>query len=515
MTRVLVIGFDSMDVELVDKWAATGDLPTFRKLRGEALSGSITNPFLLESGGCWPAFATGVDPDKSGQFDGARYFDPETYEIKHYLREDLPRPAFWEDLAKASKRCASIDVPTIYPARFVNGIEVVDRSTHVPAEGGYRMRFNTQPPELKEEILTQFGPDPGGLLPSGHFPVDTVSSVQSLMKIMRARVKDKTDLILHYFSKEDWDFFIGVFHDAHNVGHDVWHVHDLTHPRHRADILAAVGDPIKQTYIELDHALARILDSVDDDVLKIVYLSHGMGRNSTGAYFLDRILARIEGLPLSNRSRWEVRAGRAMWRRLPGRMRQALRPLRSTVYKNAYLPNRHKRKYFEIYCSDRVSGVRVNLKGREAQGVVEPGREYEEILSMLTRELSAVRKVPSGSPMILRVERTSDHYSGSALDRLPDLLVEWNRDEVIDEIESDKIGRINRRDLPTGRTGDHRTVARFFATGAGLQHKQLNEPVKCTDFAPTIASILGVELENVDGMPIAAMLESLSAVAAE
>lgn len=512
--RVVVIGLDSVDRDLVDMWVAEGELPTFQALQGRAAIADVTNPFLLDSGCTWSSFGTGMSPAKSGQYEGSRYFNQSTYREESYTREQLPQPAFWEQLSDAGKSCAVIDVPFMFPVRRINGIEVVDRSGHVPAGAGNMMQFSTNPPELADEILELFGPTPGGQLSSGLLLTSSAKTQAAYLEMLRARVRNKTQVLLHLLKKQDWDLFLSVIIEAHGCGHLLWHIHDPSHPNHRPEMLSKIGDPIKTIYKEIDKALGEIMDAVGDDTLFAVYLSHGMRPRYCATYLLDRILARIEGITVPGRRRWELEAARALWRRLPGQIRHLLKPLRRTFYNDGFLPNRKGRKFFEVIVTDRVGGVRINLKGRESNGLVEPGREYDEICSMLVEQLSAIRKVPSGAPLALRVERTRDHYSGPAIDRLPDLLVEWNDEGPIEEVGSPATGRLNRQGLKGGRTGDHRPLGRLYACGPGLRPGHLNEPVNSVDMGPTIASILGVALSGVDGQCVDALVPGVETVSA-
>src|SRR5690606_35457355 len=71
-----------------------------------------------------------------------------------------------------------------------------------------------------------------------------------------------------------------------------------------------------------------------------------------------------------------------------------------------------------------VSGIRVNLRGREPGGLVEPGAEREAFEASLAADLLAITDERTGGPLVRRVLRTRDLYAGEHLDILPDLLVE-------------------------------------------------------------------------------------------
>jgi predicted AlkP superfamily phosphohydrolase/phosphomutase len=73
-----------------------------------------------------------------------------------------------------------------------------------------------------------------------------------------------------------------------------------------------------------------------------------------------------------------------------------------------------------------INGLYVNLKGRERDGVVEPGDEYEATLTELVDRLEAVTDVDD-QKVIRRVYRADKVYAGSATALAPDLIVGYSR----------------------------------------------------------------------------------------
>jgi hypothetical protein len=66
--------------------------------------------------------------------------------------------------------------------------------------------------------------------------------------------------------------------------------------------------------------------------------------------------------------------------------------------------------------------VWVNLRGREAAGVVTPGAEYEEVCAALSRSLATLAD-EHGSRLVQWVRRRAELYRGAHAHRLPDLIV--------------------------------------------------------------------------------------------
>ena len=74
-----------------------------------------------------------------------------------------------------------------------------------------------------------------------------------------------------------------------------------------------------------------------------------------------------------------------------------------------------------------INSVYLNMKGREVYGIVEPGREREQLLDELVLKLQAVRDV-DGRPVIRTVYRADQIYKGPSLTYSPDLVIGYHRD---------------------------------------------------------------------------------------
>jgi predicted AlkP superfamily phosphohydrolase/phosphomutase len=73
-----------------------------------------------------------------------------------------------------------------------------------------------------------------------------------------------------------------------------------------------------------------------------------------------------------------------------------------------------------------INGLYLNLKGRERDGIVEPGREAEELIAEITHRLVEGTKW-NDRPVIRNVYRSSQVYAGDATALAPDLIVGYHR----------------------------------------------------------------------------------------
>ena len=74
-----------------------------------------------------------------------------------------------------------------------------------------------------------------------------------------------------------------------------------------------------------------------------------------------------------------------------------------------------------------LGGLYVNLRGREHDGIVEPGAEHERLLDDLERDLLAMVDDRTGANPVSLVYRTAEQFSGPHLGQGPDIIVGYGR----------------------------------------------------------------------------------------
>jgi predicted AlkP superfamily phosphohydrolase/phosphomutase len=499
-TKLLFLGVDALDKDLVLHWAAAGTLPTFRRLLSTAAWGVTNSPPGLFVGAIWPSFWTSVSPGRHARYC-YQQIRPGSYEKVPVRPADTGAPAFWDALSGAGKRLAIIDVPKTHVANGLNGLHIVDWGTHDPDFDGP----TTWPPALAGELVAAYGPDPVG-------NCNVYGRQEQYVRLrddLVARVATKRRLVADVLEREQWDCVVAVFSESHCVGHQCWHVHDPSHQRHDPDVRRRVGDPIRDVYVALDAAIGQLLDHADPATEVFILGSHGMRPHYDATFLLDAMLRRIEspGARLE-RPRAAPIAARA-WRWMPRGVRWLLSPLRGPVKARLQAQEARlggddvaSRRYFAVPNNDACGGVRVNLAGREPNGTVRSGADFDAMCAALERDLNAFVNMDTGKPVIRRVLRTRALYRGPFIDHLPDLMLEWNHDAPIARVFSPRTGEIAGR-YTKSRTGDHSPEGIFFVAGPGVVPGRLGRDVSIVDFGPTLAQRLGVRLEDVDGRSIA------------
>jgi hypothetical protein len=251
-----------------------------------------------------------------------------------------------------------------------------------------------------------------------------------------------------------------------------------------------------------------------------------MGPKYQALFLLDQILLRL-GVAMAPQEKDMLQPPQAPtlvnkvdstlawgWRRLPNGIRERLKPvhkhLRSWIDGPPVRPkpiiDPAAGRCFMVSNNFAHGGIRVNLIGREPEGKVHPGKEFDTFCAELTSDLMDIVNLQTGKPIVQRVIRTADMYQGEYLHYLPDLLVEWSNHAPVYAIGSRKIGEIC-GEYRYCRSGEHKPGGLFIGIGPSIPQGRLARTVSILDFAPTLTALLGVQLPDTDGTAISEIVE--------
>lgn len=141
-----------------------------------------------------------------------------------------------------------------------------------------------------------------------------------------------------------------------------------------------------------------------------------------------------------------------------------------------------------------LAGLYINLKGREAQGLVEPGEEYRNLKKELSEKLSGLKDKDLGRAAINRLIDTEKIYHGPYRQEAPDLIVAYN--EGYRASWDSVTGRVNEtviEDNLKAWSGDHcldpDLVPGVFFSNFKFE---IDQP-SIMDIAPTVLDLFGLE----------------------
>ena len=526
--KILFLAIDAGDKFLIKNWCEDGTLPVLHALLAGGLVGETTSVEGFYEGSTWPSFYTGVNPARHG-FHRLTQIKPGTYEFKRCLPGELiTREPFWNHLSRSGKKVAILDIPLTGVSKRLNGIQIVEWGSHDAAYG-----FHTWPNKLKRDVIQRFGTHPvdSECDALGRTPHDFCRFRDKLIE----GVKRKSELTLHYMKRCEWDFFAQVFTEGHCAGHQCWHLHDPRHPNYDRNVASITGDPMRDVYQAIDSAIGRILSRIDEKTIVFILATHRMAHNIGASFLLEDILEKMNYLKRNSHSaggrqegiiRRIVSIAKGEWKKLPDPIRDALKPALFPLYRiarrrisrngcysmSSRMDTAHC-KCFPHENGNLISGIRVNLLGREPLGIVKPGEEFEDLCRKISFDLLNVVEKDSGQPVVKRVLKTADFFQGEYINHLPDLLVEWSEDKLIGskalsddtfsklQLTSEKIGTVE-GDYTYCRTGDHRPEGVFIVSGPGINPGVIGRTISIMDFAPTFLHLFGIKISDLDGKPI-------------
>jgi predicted AlkP superfamily phosphohydrolase/phosphomutase len=185
-------------------------------------------------------------------------------------------------------------------------------------------------------------------------------------------------------------YFSGVDQGSHML----WRYMDEQHPNFSHDEQLRLG--IQTLYQQMDETLGEMLAAVDESTTVIVMSDHGFAPFNRGvnlnSWLLEKGYVKLKdptqrGSPLFLNVDWSGTRAYAFG----------------------------------------LNGLYVNLRGRERNGIVSPGDEYQQLLDELEEDLLAMTDPDNGQGAVTLVVQTHRDFQAMNLDLGPDIIVGYNR----------------------------------------------------------------------------------------
>jgi predicted AlkP superfamily phosphohydrolase/phosphomutase len=149
--------------------------------------------------------------------------------------------------------------------------------------------------------------------------------------------------------------------------------------------------------------------------------------------------------------------------------------------------------------------INLNVRGREPRGVVGNGDEGEQLRQELTERLLALRDPGTGEPVIRKVLRKEELYSGPFAHEAPDLyLIPYNeRCSLRREYQPGPVFT-----TPIAAHGVHRREGILFLAGPNVRAGVPLERATLADVAPTLLHLMGLKIpEDMDGEVLVGVIQ--------
>jgi predicted AlkP superfamily phosphohydrolase/phosphomutase len=487
-SRLLLIGLDAADTDLIEQWTADGTMPNVARLKRNGTWGRLGTSAKYLTGSPWPTFYTGQHPSAHGLYHDFQWRH-ERMEFAVPAADWLPLRPFWREVDGTIETVAH-DVPMTPATTPFRGVEVTGWGSHdklVPPD--------SYPPELLAEVKRRYGESPIRVDEYGRASLKHLRELHAELITLTRRSTELASWLL----QRPWNLGITAFGALHRGGHRFWD---------RTSVDGDVPPSLREWY---DSALRELYRTVDQSVGDLVstapdaavfaFSLHGMQVNSARVDLLDDMLARVLHGPSAGEPKQGLlrRAGEA----LPIPLRRALTNSVPKALKNRIMTRwatggtQWERTQAFTLRADLNGYIRLNLQGREPQGIV-PAAEFDALSARIVEGLLSFKDSESGDPLIEEIVRSDEVFPpGERSGRLPDLIVRWSPSSGAPHraIQSPQLGRIERKTpgrIPNGRSGNHAPQGFLIAYGPGIQAGGRIDGANILDLAPTALRRLGV-----------------------
>jgi predicted AlkP superfamily phosphohydrolase/phosphomutase len=509
--RVLFVGLDGCTFDLLDRFVDAGLMPRLKQLIEDGVRGDLETTFPPITPTAWVSWMTGKNPGKHGVFEfllrrkGSGKMPDEPVNAR-----SRDGQAFWDYLGDIGKRSIVTNVPCTYPPAIRNGLMISDFLT---PRG---RRDFTQPESLLEEVESKFGPYELYIT-----EVYTRGNANKILDQLFTELAYKTKVNRYLMNRDNWDLFATHYWGTDRFQHELWHLVDESHPQFDPREHKANKARVQEYWSAVDSTLGELLDEVGTDTTVYVGSDHGFGPIKKFLCFnvwlinegllvlkrdamtrLKRVLFKL-GLTPDLAYRSAMKLGLAHLRLSVGVTN------RSTLMRlgNLLLLSLEDVDWSRTvaYSKGNYGQIYINLKGRETNGVVEPGTEFERVIDTTIKKLRGLVDPETRKPLIGQIWRREELYSGPHSEEAPDIQF------LPRDMSHKPLGTLdvtsNKFITPVyGNSGDHRMNGIMLGRGPELKRRSLVDGARIIDLAPTILHTFGVEVpSDMDGRVIEQM----------
>ncbi|MCI4626500.1 MAG: alkaline phosphatase family protein, partial [Candidatus Magnetoovum sp. WYHC-5] len=466
------------------------ELPNLKSLIEGGASGVLESSLPPLSPVAWPTFFTGVNPGKHGIFD---FVVPQGNDnpsaIKFNNLSDCRVEPFWAHLNKKGIRTGIINLPMTFPPDKLKGFMVAGLGSP-----GTDSDF-VYPYELKGEFLKAL---------DGKYLIEIDNDLSATPSVYRAQliemVKIRKKAALFLLKKTAIDLFTIVFTATDRAQHGLWKCLDSNAPEFKPGF----EDAILDVYREVDKAIGEILEAVPSVEHIIVMSDHGM----------DAVYRSVDinrWLELNGYLRFK---DMSLVSNLKGQMNRVYMGVKRRLFKKGAALLRSSQyidwKNTKAYHLGSWGNIYINTKGRFPWGIVDYGKDYDDIREGIICGLKALVDPLNGALVVKDVLKREDIYKGELVSRAPDLLVLWQNNytsvkSIVERFTKKENSSIDGGVFkpPKGISADH-TMDGIFVIKSPLvlsATKGLNANI--LDICPTLYYMLGLEIPtHLDGTVI-------------
>jgi predicted AlkP superfamily phosphohydrolase/phosphomutase len=485
--KILVIGLDAATMDLIDPWAAAGQLPTLARLMREGVSARLTSTPNMHSASAWTSILTGLNPGRHGLFVFSDR-DFATGKQVFFKGGDRTGRLISSHLASHGLTSGFLNVPMTYPSQSEAGGFMI---SGLDAPSLNERAFS--PSELRDELLTRFADY--SFAPQGLGELMKAGRVDEAIAQWMKLIEIQTAAAEYLLTNHPVDFFMTVYTASDWAGHNLWsdaeHSNQLT--------------PLLEIYRALDTVIDTLLKYANEDTQVYIISDHGMGRHTGASYHLAEWLEE-RGYMARGRSQARhalIGAGRRAARSLlPASARERLKAgigegrverLQAAEKDTFYSSVDWQRSV--AYTEPGRHVININLESRNSDGIVKEC-DYEGTCLKVIEDLSTWSD-DQGNKVVERVARRDEVYSGPFTEQASDLYVYWNPTASFPHPPDEVRAR------GFWWSGDHRPEGILICKGPGIRSAARTEAPIVYDLVSTMMYAAGLPVpDDLDGQVI-------------
>jgi predicted AlkP superfamily phosphohydrolase/phosphomutase len=295
---------------------------------------------------------------------------------------------------------------------------------------------------------------------------------------------DRAQVILQRLDSKQWDLIVGVIESTDRVQHMMWRLIDPGHPMYDKALAARFGDAIERVYQRCDNFVGEVLSRVGPDTPLLIVSDHGFHsfRYSVNlnTWLVQEGFMRLQGESAGEKKLQDLFGGGTFWENVDWSRTQAYAMGLGQIY--------------------------VNLKGREARGIVSPGTESDALQNQIAAKLLTLTDPKSGARMVEGVYKKDDVYSGEFTKNAAELqvgLADGYRVSWQSTLGGSPPGIV----YPNMKkwSGDHGSFDYKSTAGILISSRAVAASMnpQIIDIAPTVLKYFGVPIPaDMDGRPL-------------
>lgn len=476
--RVLVIGLDGARLDVIEKWIKEGSLPNIKRMMKKGAYGNLRTVFPPHSMLAWASFMTGKNPGKHGIYN-IQLQIPGTYKLIVPNSTNMHSKTLFEILSEDGKTVGSINMPLTFPIRKVNGVVVSSWLTPPMTKFAH--------PKTAYEELKKIGYK---IQPSNLHKEDK-NFIEEVYETEERRI----EAVKWFMKSHDWDFVAVLITGTEHMHHNYAAFIDKKHPDYRPEY----EEVVKKYYSYVDKKIGELLKVVGKNTVVFIISDHGFGP-SYGEIYLNNLLRkygyfkerkkfnlirflfeRMESSGMANKLRNKLRIS---YLNIPKSIQNLIKEKRAEYVQADW-------KLTKAYCTGILGDIRINLIGREPEGIIS-SEKYEKLRSEIIEKILKDKDV---GKFVKNVLKREEIFHGPHLEEISDLYVEFKGccTSSVKIPNGNMVGK--RRD-----TGFHTMDGVFIAYGPNIEQRGGMDNAKIIDLAPTILYLFGLPVpDSMDG----------------